>query len=158
MIGNDVIDLALARTESNWKRKGFLNKLFTGAEQQLILTNPDPESILWNLWSRKEAAYKIYSRETQVRAFMPLQLECVFENACDGKVSVNGKEYFTQTCIFEEQIHTIAVTLKDDFENVVLLDEVSDVSKRDGIPYHKKSGKPISISHHGRFGAIVTLA
>jgi hypothetical protein len=33
MIGNDVVDLALAQKESNWKRKGFLNKLFTSVEQ-----------------------------------------------------------------------------------------------------------------------------
>ena len=29
MIGNDVIDLQQSRQESNWQRKGFLEKLFT---------------------------------------------------------------------------------------------------------------------------------
>jgi lactate dehydrogenase-like 2-hydroxyacid dehydrogenase len=28
-IGNDIVDLALARKESNWKRPGYLNKIFT---------------------------------------------------------------------------------------------------------------------------------
>ena len=37
MIGNDIVDLALAQKESNWKRKGFLNKIFTEKEQLLIL-------------------------------------------------------------------------------------------------------------------------
>ena len=36
MIGNDVVDLKLAATESNWKRKGYLDKLFSVAEQEYI--------------------------------------------------------------------------------------------------------------------------
>ena len=34
MIGNDIVDLDLARKESNWKRKGFLDKIFSLQEQQ----------------------------------------------------------------------------------------------------------------------------
>ena len=37
MIGNDIIDLDVAKTESNWKRKGFLDKIFTANEQFQIL-------------------------------------------------------------------------------------------------------------------------
>jgi hypothetical protein len=33
---NDIVDLALARKESNWKRPGYLNKIFTTKEQLLI--------------------------------------------------------------------------------------------------------------------------
>ena len=76
MIGNDVIDLALAQKESNWKRKGFLDKIFTQKEQLLISNSQNPELMVWNLWSRKEAAYKIYNRQTQNRAYIPKQLEC----------------------------------------------------------------------------------
>jgi hypothetical protein len=36
VIGNDIVDLALARKESNWKRPGYLNKIFTTKEQLLI--------------------------------------------------------------------------------------------------------------------------
>ena len=36
MIGNDIVDLALAQKESNWKRKGFLDKIFTLQEQLFI--------------------------------------------------------------------------------------------------------------------------
>jgi hypothetical protein len=32
VIGNDIVDLALARKESNWKRPGYLNKIFTTKE------------------------------------------------------------------------------------------------------------------------------
>jgi phosphopantetheinyl transferase (holo-ACP synthase) len=36
VIGNDIVDLALARKESNWKRPGYLNKIFTTKEQLLF--------------------------------------------------------------------------------------------------------------------------
>ena len=56
MIGNDIIDLALARKESNWLRSGFLDKIFTLREKLLISNSQNPETTVWNLWSRKEAA------------------------------------------------------------------------------------------------------
>jgi hypothetical protein len=43
VIGNDIVDLA-ARKESNWKRPGYLNKIFTTKEQLLISS---AESIPW---------------------------------------------------------------------------------------------------------------
>jgi len=157
MIGNDVIDLGLAQKESNWKRSGFLEKLFTKAEQQLILGNANPELMVWNLWSRKEAAYKIYNRETGVRAFMPLQLECFYENIRDGKVVVKDRQYFTETFLSVGKIHTLAVSDSEDFSKIISLDNVADVVKKNGIPFIGSGKKPVSISHHGRFSAIVTL-
>jgi hypothetical protein len=35
VVGNDIVDLALGR-KSNWKRPGYLNKIFTTKEQLLI--------------------------------------------------------------------------------------------------------------------------
>jgi phosphopantetheinyl transferase (holo-ACP synthase) len=64
VIGNDIVDLALARKESNWKRPG-LNKIFTTKEQLLISSAENPNTMVWNLWSRKRAAYKIYNRATE---------------------------------------------------------------------------------------------
>ncbi len=61
MIGNDVVDLALAKVESNWQRKGYLDKLFTTKEQNLIFCSENPTIMVWILWSRKEAVYKIHA-------------------------------------------------------------------------------------------------
>ena len=65
MIGNDIVDLALTRKENNWKRNGFLDKIFTVKEQILITNSENPEFTVWNLWSRKEATYKIINRQTK---------------------------------------------------------------------------------------------
>ncbi|WP_445452402.1 4'-phosphopantetheinyl transferase family protein [Flavobacterium sp. 25HG05S-40] len=163
MIGNDVIDLALAQKESNWKRKGFLNKIFTAKEQDLILKSENPEITVWNLWSRKEAAYKIYNRQTKIRAFIPIQLECFDLNVQDGivfgKVICYDKTYFTQTRITSEYVETVAVINSADFDKVKYLKSTENIIKIDGIPSYQDSEnnvmQPASISHHGRFKRIV---
>ena len=161
MIGNDIVDLALARKESNWKRNRFLDKIFTVKEQLLIADALNPEIMVWNLWSRKEAAYKIYNRETGTRGYFPLQLECFYENEILGSVSIKGNRYFTKTIISDEFIYTIAVVNKDNFEAVKKLNLNDSIKKTNGIPFiideQTKLIKPVSISHHGRFWEGITL-
>lgn len=161
MIGNDLVDLALAKEESNWQRSGFLNKIFTKKEQLLIFMDSNPEVMVWNLWTRKEAAYKIYNRETGIRGFFPLKLECFYENATLGTVSIKGKIYFTQTEIDNHCIHTIAVVQKEHFKKIKKIIVAENILKKNGIPYlidpRSKIEKPVSISHHGRFWQGITL-
>jgi len=155
MIGNDVVDLALAKTESNWKRKGFLQKIFTQNEQSFILNTKNPEIKVWELWSRKEAAYKIWNRKTGIRLFNPIRFECFDETPESGKVSFENQTYFTKTIISGENIETVAVCQKSDLERVVFHQNRMGIVKENGIPF--LDNKPISISHHGRFESIVSI-
>ena len=161
MIGNDIVDLALAQKESNWQRKGFLDKIFTQKEQSLIKNAINPELMVWNLWTRKEAAYKIYNRETGIRAYIPLQLECFFETENQGTVGCNGFTYYTQTQISEEFIYTIAVTNKLHFDQINKINFETNILKKDGIPFISKTSskivKPVSITNHGRFWEGIVL-
>jgi phosphopantetheinyl transferase (holo-ACP synthase) len=165
MIGNDIVDLALAQKESNWKRKGFLDKIFTPNEQLLILNAKKPAIMVWNLWSRKEAAYKIYNRQTQIRGYFPLQLECFDLEITDeiilGKVEIKNLVYFTKTVISSQFINTIAVENYPDFDTIRTLENRKNIQKKNGIPsyFENKSSapKPISISHHGRFEQIISI-
>ena len=165
MIGNDIVDLALAQQESNWKRKGFLDKIFTQNEQLLILNSENPANMVWNLWSRKEAAYKIYNRKTQIRGYFPLQLECFNLEIADGiifgKVVIKGFVYFTKTEIKTDFINTIAVENVQDFATIKILENRKNIQKINGIPEYFESdnlsGKVVSISHHGRFEQIISV-
>ncbi len=160
MIGNDVVDLALARTESNWRREGFVQKIFTAHEQQLISTAKDTACAIWDLWSRKEAVYKILNRETGIRRFIPLKLECDNLNS-DSKVSYDDKTFYTITEITSEYIHTVAVTKPDDFDRIYFIPEETKLSMTGSLPFVGDNDgglKPVSVSHHGRFHFIVGLA
>ncbi|MFI0490263.1 4'-phosphopantetheinyl transferase superfamily protein [Flavobacterium sp.] len=165
MIGNDIVDLALTKKESNWKRKGFLDKIFTEKEQIMISKAKNQELMVWNLWSRKEAAYKIYNRQTQIRGYFPLQLECfdleIIDGFYFGKVVIKENLYFTKTTITSQFINTIAVVNSQDFDAIKILENSENIQKNNGIPsYCKKENlviKSVSISHHGRFRQIVSF-
>jgi len=173
MIGNDIIDLAAARIESNWKRKGYLQKLYSEAEQLLITNAADPEIMLWCLWSMKESAYKIYNRQTKIRSYMPLRLNCydlqVSGNLILAKVFCQGNIYFTKTIIHTDYIHTTAAVSEGviDSLNIGLYTDVDSgwrlnpVSKdKYGHPYlidkNTFEKLPVSISHHGRFCSYIS--
>lgn len=165
MIGNDIVDLALVEKESNWKRKGFLNKIFTENEQLLISKFENPTIMVWNLWSRKEAAYKIYNRQTQIRGYFPLQLECfdleIVDGFIFGKVEIKGLVYFTKTVITSQFINTIAVENIQNFDIIKILKIRKNIQKNKGIPnYFQRENsiaRPVSISHHGRFEQIISI-
>lgn len=164
MIGNDVVDLIQSRQESNWQRKGFIEKLFTAEEQLLIKHDSDPEIVVWLLWSMKEAAYKIYNRQTKLREYIPKKLICKLlsnnDNCITGQVTCDENVYYTRTTIQTDTIHTIAVGFLQDLNNVVEIENTGIIKDQYGIPYLNNvsySLKDVSISHHGRFEKVVTI-
>lgn len=158
MIGNDIIDLELTRTESNWKRRGILQKLFTQAEQSQILSAEYPEICFWKLWSQKEAIYKIINRQTGKRGLIAYQINCAPSNDNFGSGIYTNNIFYTNTQITSEYIHTIAVTDLHHLQNAVVLPNRELVIKKGSIPFCKITDDPISISHHGRFEKIVLFA
>jgi phosphopantetheinyl transferase (holo-ACP synthase) len=161
MIGNDIVDLDLAQKESNWRRKGFLNKIFTLQEQALILNDSNPECMVWNLWSRKESAYKIYNRKTGISGFFPLRIECDFEDLSTGTVRIDDFIFYTKTQIEDDFVYTIAVSKFALFDNIKSLETVENIQKEKGVPFlfesKTKEKIPVSITHHGIFQRIITL-
>jgi phosphopantetheinyl transferase (holo-ACP synthase) len=160
MIGNDIVDLTLARKESNWRREGFLNKLFTVQEQSFIKSSINKEITIWNLWSRKEAAYKIYNRQTGIRKYNPIQFECFDLNLEIGKVEFENQVFYTKTESTAEYIYTIAVSDIKEFKKIKTLDATTVVQKQNRIPFYTNENQiinHISKTHHGRFEKIITI-
>ena len=165
MIGNDIVDLAVANKESNWQRKGFFKKIFTSQEQKQILAAENQEIMVWILWSRKEAVYKIVNRKTQLRVFNPFQIacfdDCITPNFIYGKVWYEKELYHTKTAIHSDYIYTEAVSKREDFDKIIRISRPENVEKTEGIPNYldTKSGhiRPLSITHHGRFERIITI-
>lgn len=164
MIGNDIVDLELAAQQSNWQRPGFLAKIFTDFEQQLIAGSQNPELMVWKLWSRKEAAYKIFNRQTNLRLYNPLDFECsamvVAAGFYYGTVSCKNTQYYTKTEVTVAFVHTIATTNPDDLEKVYPLGNADSITRKNNIPYIDSSHdtqKPVSISHHGQFQRIISI-
>lgn len=112
MIGNDIVDLAQAGHDSNWQRRGFLEKLFTPHEQQLIHSATDPNMMVWLLWSMKESAYKAIVRQTERRFFAPQTLQCsglsVGAETATGSVCHDKVWYRTNSSVTNQYVSTVA--------------------------------------------------
>ena len=177
MLGNDIIDLQKAGLESNWRRKGYLDKLFNTEEQQQILLSNHPETTLWVFWSMKEAAYKIINRETTERFYNPKKFIC--NSNKDGNfVDFEGKIIHIKSVINQHFIHTIASSTNENLKKIqtTYLENTSTylsdfnlesnryILKKDinGIPnlVDKANGEShfASVSHHGKYLAIIHTA
>jgi len=113
MIGNDIVDFKTAALQSNWRRRGFLEKLFSKNEQSLILNSEFPECRLWLLWAMKESTYKAHQRRFKLpRSFNPKQFNCEIiagdNTSVFGKIQIRDCSYFTQTFIGKDYLHCIA--------------------------------------------------
>ncbi len=112
MIGNDIVDLSLAKKESNWQRRGFLDKLFTSEEQELITASKDPFQTVWLLWSMKESAYKAYLQLYSNRFFSPKSIKIKLISKNRATILIHDKLFYTQSEINQDVIHTIAFSEK----------------------------------------------
>ncbi|WP_316818559.1 4'-phosphopantetheinyl transferase superfamily protein [Pedobacter nyackensis] len=156
MIGNDIVDLNRAAKESNWKRTGYLEKIFTPEEKFLIHTAKDPDILVWLFWSMKEAAYKAATDQTKIRSFAPFLLSCsnlvLHPGTATGNITYDGKLYHSQSIITQTYIHTIAATRTKMLNDIKLKIDDYDAADRS-----YKESNPTSISHHGSFLALIYL-
>lgn len=109
MTGNDIVDIQVAAAESNWRRKGFLEKICTPQEQLYINNAATPDSMVWRLWTMKESAYKIYTRQYGGRFFAPQKFSCTILSDARGVVTINSVSYQTITITAKDLIYTIAI-------------------------------------------------
>ncbi|MBW1298393.1 4'-phosphopantetheinyl transferase family protein [Aquimarina litoralis] len=175
MIGNDVVDLKLASGQSNWRRKGWLQKVFTTSEQDIIASSLDPNFKVWKLWSMKEAAYKAHQRRFSIPPkYNPWDFVCSDDDVC-----VDTMSYKTLSVATKGYIHTVSYLDKPNFVSKVfkngsltyknqLLQYISEVKRVDsskislqkndlGIPViyinNSETDIIVSFSSHGLFSS-----
>jgi len=152
MIGNDLVDLRAASFESNWKREGYLQKLFSESEQALIIAADNPGICIWTLWSMKESAYKVHSRKTGQRKFAPSKLLTsdihVNKKGIRGIVEAEGRRYFTKTLVRKSYVYSIAAESLDILSRIY-----TQVYFRPALLDYK-AYRPGCISHHGDYLAL----
>jgi phosphopantetheinyl transferase (holo-ACP synthase) len=178
-IGNDIVDLNLAKTQSNWQRKGFLEKQFTQKEQREILNSENPFLKVWLFWSMKEAAYKCYTQKFEARFFAPQKFECSLTSEEIGKVVFKGNVFYTTSFFNALYVYTTARETKEKvaifsavgLPNTIDSDLKIKLASAIGVPseaiekrktfigaplfYHQEElvTPSCSISHHGNYGA-----
>lgn len=179
MLGNDVVDLKQASIDSNWQRKGYLRKIYTVQEQELILDAEQPATMLWLLWTMKEASYKIINRLTAVRNYSPLSYVCrnlvIKDSDASGMVTAGDSSLYIKAVITEEMVHSAAV-LREELLDQLIIHHLCNSShymddfnlscpgymlskNKAGLPQmthlHSSLTSEASVSHHGRYTAIL---
>lgn len=182
MIGNDIIDLSVAKSESDWQRRGFLEKQFTENEQQLILAASNPFVLVWKFWSMKEAAYKVYAQQNEVRFFAPKKFDCLPMSEKEGLVSFKDQIFYTSSIVARDYIFTLASLEKaikaySEFVMPQFIDRMIKIKLEDVTAFSAKKikqkktknkapvyyykdillTKSCSISHHGNYGVFSLL-
>ncbi len=178
MIGNDIIDLEIARAERKFENQRFKNKVFTDSEKDQIINSRDPELCLWKFWAMKETAYKAHQRNFNLpRKLNPKAFRCVLEiSNSRGKVSIDDSVYHIELDITADYLHATTSServFKDVFQkdtdsafdlikqitgNYIFKTEDLSIKKNSlGIPslvFKEHSTEfPFSLSHHGKFTA-----
>jgi len=177
-IGNDIVDLNLAKTQSNWQRPGFLEKQFTQKEQADILKSENPFEQVWLFWSMKEAAYKCHVQQFKKRFFAPKKFLCKTLSNQSRIVQFNNIFYYIKYRISNNYIYTTATEKNDvkmvsesffidnNLNSTKIIDKkiqtyfssVVQIKKNAlGIPFiyqnDEKTPKTLSKTHHGNYGA-----
>lgn len=154
MIGNDLVDLEHATIESNWQRKGYLAKIYTLSEQQMIASSSNPHQMVWLLWSMKEAAYKIHSRKTGIRKYAPASIACSIidfhQTNISGLVSIENEYFYTQSVFKDSYVHTIAA-----YSAHILPQIKIAIYKHPDNQFDYKNTSPKCVSHHGKYLALI---
>lgn len=159
MIGNDVIDLVLAKKQSNWKRLGYLKKVFVASEISFIKASINPDDTVWELWSRKEAVYKVIIQKGGISGFYPFKIICLDYGLTNGKVQFENQQFYTRTVFSSDSVYSEAVVNPIDFSAIESISDYRLIIKQNGIPFIALEDKLFSASktHHGRFEKIVFL-
>ena len=178
MIGNDIVDLRLATTQSDWQRRGWLQKIFTKSEQEVISKATNSAYMVWKLWSMKEAAYKAHQRRFLLSPkYNPWDYICT-----ESYVTIDMYVYQTYTEYTDTYIHTTAFINEANYvsrickgANAVIYKDILSIEiakikevqistitiekDQNNIPFINIENKAvdivISLSNHGDFSAFI---
>ena len=113
MIGNDIVDLNLSLSQSTRRRKGYLQKIFTPAEQEQINCTASPDQLVWLFWAMKEASYKAHQRKFLLpRSYNPMDFSCkileIKGSSASGLVKTGNVQYYTSTSVNIDFLHCVS--------------------------------------------------
>ena len=166
MLGIDIVDLH----DTNLKERDERSLNLILNEKDELMDHPD---IFWLLWSAKEAIFKCHREAINYAPkSIPVQLSTEFDQitfrsgSLRGVIEVNSK-YILSICSDDldnttHEVINATETMHGDRlrEEIVKYFQTNDLQFEIGsddlnLPVLLPSNTPISISHHGRWGAFI---
>jgi phosphopantetheinyl transferase (holo-ACP synthase) len=171
MLGNDVVDLKLAKQQIRWNTKAFQQKVLHPKEMNQYNSSPLRYNDFWKIWSIKETAYKAHQRNKNHRPkFNPFDFLVEINSSTSSKVILDNYEYNIISFVTDKYIYSYTASndvysvqnfdlnLKNTFYNEGLKRQYLNnrvIKNEYGIPFLLENNKavPISITHHGSYFA-----
>ncbi len=130
----------------------------------------------------KEAAYKVFTQQNEMRFFAPKNFDCLLISEKKGMVFYKDRIFYTSSIVTQNYIFTLASYEKltkayskfvmPKFINIMIKIKLEDVTKfsakeieqkksKNGAPFYYYKDKVLtrscSISHHGNYGVFSLL-
>ena len=130
----------------------------------------------------KEAAYKVYAQQNEVRFFAPKKFDCLLISENKGLVNFKDQIFYTSSIVTQDYIFTLASYDKltkpysrfvmpqfiDNMIKIKLEDvtsfsalEIEQKKSKNGAPFYYYKDilltRSCSISHHGNYGVFSLL-
>jgi phosphopantetheine--protein transferase-like protein len=88
LVGNDIVDLAEPGVAGKEHDRRFMERVFTPAERERILSAAAPTLALWRAWTAKETAFKIASKLREGVVFAHRKFEVVPDTAAEPERAI----------------------------------------------------------------------
>lgn len=92
-VGNDIVDLNHPHAKEKSKDLRFLKRVFLPDEERQILASHEPDTMLWTLWTGKEAAYKVVQKDRHNVPSTPRLYKVSFDEASELVSVPEGKTF-----------------------------------------------------------------
>ncbi|WP_127845436.1 4'-phosphopantetheinyl transferase family protein [Psychroflexus aestuariivivens] len=172
MIGNDIVDLNLAKASSNIFRPRYFKKILNTSELSFIQESQDQFLCFWRIWTLKEAAYKAFQRLFLFDNFYnpklfsttiinsELALVSYQNQILEFKSKMNSKYIYSWTSSDKNRQNIIGSCkseVKRQINQSLNLESFNLNKDENGFPFVQvlKQKASISISHHGQFYAVI---
>lgn len=155
MIGNDIIDIEETRSTTDWEKPRFLQKICSATEQKIIRASDHPFLTVWQFWSMKESAYKVYIQAGGERFFNPSKIECRLSNFEIGEVKIGTMTLHTTTKINSAYIFTTATVNATPIKSEVF--ELTAVDQKHQSRFMHNQITTDFAKHHGLLASALTL-
>jgi len=85
MVGNDVVDLRDRESDPATLHPRFDARVFDASEREALARSDDPDTLRWQLWAAKEAAYKAVKKTDPRTVFSPARFRVALEPAAASR-------------------------------------------------------------------------
>ncbi|MAJ58690.1 MAG: hypothetical protein CBC48_01255 [bacterium TMED88] len=147
MVGNDVVDLTDFEVEPPAARARFDARVFRSAEQEAIRQAMNPSRERWCHWAAKEAAYKLFKKQSPATIFSPVRFEVDLlaepeswrlgvnePEVRQGSVSFGGsRRALAIEWVGQSAVHARSTPLRESEENLVFGHEWIDPSSQSSL-------------------------